>query len=106
MPSVRIQHEVGVRVRDQLHQPLGPGEHLALGPGFGRAGGGVGLRQRDPAHAVRARLRHQRLMRGAGGKADDLEVVADDVERLRADRPGRAEDEEPLHERSIVATPL
>ncbi len=44
------------------------------------------------------------LMGGAGGQADDLERVAgagDDVERLRADRAGRAEDQEPLHPRPL-----
>jgi hypothetical protein len=54
---------------------------------------------------VRARLRHERLVRGACGQADDLEGVAHHIERLRADRPRRPEDEEPLHRRLIVATP-
>jgi hypothetical protein len=45
-------------------------------------------------------------VRSAGGQADDLEVAADDVERLRPDRAGAAQDEKPLHRRPIVATPL
>ena len=56
--------------------------------------------QRDAAHAVRARLPTSASHGRSGGQADELELVAgarDDVERLGADRPGRAEDEEPLH---------
>ena len=62
-------------------------------------------RRRASASATRLtpnslRLREQRAPSCVcGRKPDDLEVVAarDDVERLRADRPGRAEDEEPSH---------
>ena len=51
-------------------------------------------------HAVRARLRDERLVRALGRQPDELERLRrarDDVERLGADRAGRAEDQEPLH---------
>ncbi len=56
----------------------------------------AGVGERDPAHSRRARLRDERLPRAPGAEADDLEIVrsADHVERLDADRAGRAEDEE------------
>ena len=96
----RVEHEVGAGLGDEPHEPLGPGEHLAVGPRLGGARGGVGVAERDPVDAVRARLRDQRLVRALGGEADELERLGrarDDVERLRADRAGRAEDQEPLH---------
>ena len=102
----RVEHEVGAGLRDEPDEALGPGEHLAAGPRLGRARGGVGVRQRDPAHAVGARLLDERLVRGAGGQPDELELARgalDDVERLRADGARRAEDEQPLHGEPIVA---
>ena len=75
-PTMRVEHEVGVRLGDELDEPLGAGEHLALSPDLGRARGGIVVGQRDPAHAVRARLPHELLVRGARGQADDLELVA------------------------------
>ena len=80
--------------------PSGPASTSPLGPRLGRARGGVGVGERDPAHAVRARLLDERLVRRAGGQPDELELARralDDVERLRADRARGAEDEEPLH---------
>ncbi len=106
-PTIALRTRSAPDSATSSHQALGPGEHLAVGPRLGRPRGGVGVGQRDPAHAVRARLRDERLVRGARGQADELEARrADDVERLRADRAGRAEDEEPLHRRPIVADEL
>ena len=56
----RVEHEVGVGLGDEPHEPLGAGQHLALGPRLGGARGGVGVGERDPAHAVLARLLDQR----------------------------------------------
>ena len=81
-------------------RPSGPASTSPLGPRLGGARGGVGVGERDPRHAVGARLRDQRLVGALGGQADELERLGrarDDVERLRADRAGRAEDQEPLH---------
>ena len=59
-PTIALSTRSASAFGDQLDEPLRPGEHLALGPRLRRAGRGVGVRQRDPAHAVGARLRHQR----------------------------------------------
>ena len=81
---------------DELDEALGAGEHLAVGPRLGGAGGGVGVGERDPAHAVADGLFDERLPGARGAQADDLEIVGarDHVERLGADRPGGAEHEE------------
>jgi hypothetical protein len=105
----RVEHQIRVRRGHELDQALRAGEHLALCPRLRGARRDVGVRERDPAHAVSARLRDQRLVGRAGREAHDLERITragDDVERLGADRPGRPEDEEPLHRRPIVATPI
>ena len=92
------------------HEPLGAGEHLALGPRLRRARGRRGIGERDAPDAVRARLLDQALPRALGAQADQLEVVGarDDLERLRADRAGGAEDEQlPGHgPRSVRRAPL
>ena len=98
----RVEHEVGAGLGDEPHEPLGPGQHLALGPRLGGAGGGVGVADSAiRAHAVRARLRDQRARaraRRTGRRARTRSPRAgDDVERLRADRAGGAEDGELLH---------
>ena len=92
----RVEHEVGARVEHQAHEPLGADQHLAVRPRLGRAGAGVGVGQRDPRDAVLGRLRDERLPRALGRQPDQLELLGarDDVERLRADRAGRAEDEQ------------
>ena len=76
--------------------PSAPDEHLAVGPRLGGARARVGVGQRDARHAVRAGLGDQRLPGPLRAQADELEVVGplDDVERLGADRAGRAEDEQ------------
>ena len=58
-PDDRVEHEVGAGLGDEPHQPLGPGEHLAAGPGLGGARRGVGVAERDPRDAVRAGLRRR-----------------------------------------------
>ena len=105
-PDDRVEHEVGAALGDEPHQALGPGQHLAAGPGLRGARGGVGVAERDPPDAVRAGLRHERLVRALGRQPDELERLrraCDDVERLRADRARGAEDQEPLHCASMMA---
>ena len=102
----RVDDEVGVGVGDEPDEALGAGQHLALGPHLGRAGRGVGVRQRDPADPVRAGERDELGVRGPRREPDELEALAgagDDVERLGSDRARRAEDEQPRHEPPIVA---
>ena len=81
----RVEHEVGVGLGHQPHEPLGPGEHLAVRPRLGGARGGVGVAERDAVDAVLLGERDERLVRALGRQADELELVAragDDVERL------------------------
>jgi hypothetical protein len=94
----RVQHRVGAGVAHQLHHA---GLALQHRSAEDRAGAGRGGRvdQRDPIHAVGGRRRDQRLGVGvrcerAGGQ---LGVVAHDLERLDADRAGRAENGDRLH---------
>ena len=54
-PTIALSTRSALGLGDEPHEALGPGEHLAAGPRLGGAGGGVGVRERDPAHAVRAR---------------------------------------------------
>src|SRR5439155_144278 len=56
----------------------------------------VRVGQRDPAHAEAPRLLDERLPRALGARPGELELTRarDDVERLGADRAGRAEDQE------------
>ena len=101
-----VQDQVGVGLRDEADEPLRPGEHLAVRPRLARTRRRVWIRQRDTPHAVRACLGDERLVRALGRQADDLEGVArprHHVQRLGADRARRAEDEQPLHRRAIVA---
>ena len=92
----RVEHEVGAGLEHELDEPLGAGEHLAVRPRLGGAGGGVGVGERDAAHAVADGLFDERLPGARGAQADDLEIIGagDHVERLGADRPGGAEHEE------------
>ncbi len=92
----RVEHEVGVGLEHQLDEPLGARQHLAVGPLLRCAGAGVGVGERDPADAEAPRLVDQRIRRALGGQADELEVgvAGDDFQGLRADRAGRAEDEQ------------
>ncbi len=73
-----------------------PAQHLAVRPRLGGARGGVLVGERDPPDAVRGRLLDQRLPGVGRAQRDDLELVRarHDVERLDADRAGRAEDHE------------
>ena len=93
----RVEHEVGAGLEHEPHEALGPGEHLAVGPRLGGAGGGVRVGQRDrgrrrTAAACSTSASHER---SADSPTSSKSLGAlDDVERLRADRAGRAEDEE------------
>ena len=92
----RVEHEVGARLEHEPHEPLGAAQHLAVGPGLGGARARVGIGQRDAIDAEEPRLLDQGLRRALRAQADELElgIARDDVERLGADRAGRAEDEE------------
>src|SRR3954454_15570690 len=92
----RVEDEVGLGLEHEAHEPLGAAEHLAAGPRLGGARGGVGVGERDARHAEPAGRGDERLPRPAGRHPDDLQVVRarHDVERLRADRARRAEDEQ------------
>ncbi len=57
----RVEHEVGVGLHDQAHEPLGAREHLAVGPRLRGTGAGIGVRKRDPPHPMRLRLLDQPL---------------------------------------------
>ena len=95
----RVQHEVAVGLGDELHEPLRPGQDLDPAPVLGRHGRGVEVGERDPADAVHAGLLEQELPARRRREAHDLELAAalDHVERLRADRAGGADDEDPAH---------
>ena len=60
-PDERIQDEVGAGPDDELHEPIGAREHLAVGPRLRSSRCHVLVSERDPAHAVRARLLYERL---------------------------------------------
>ena len=94
-----VQDEVCVRFDDQANHALGSREHLSPAPGVVGALGGAGLRERNPRHAVLDGLRQQALPRLGGGEPHDFELFArtHDLERLLADRAGRAEDHELPH---------
>ena len=108
-PDDGVEHEVGAGLRHEADEPLRPAQHLAVRPGLRRAGGGVAIGEGDAAHAVRARLGHERLVGALGGEPDELERAGGarhDVERLGADGARGAEDQQPLHRRAIVAAPV
>src|SRR6185503_2227246 len=94
-PDERVEDEVGAGLDDEPDEPLGAVEDLAVRPGLRGAGARVRVGERDPADAVLAGLRDERLPRALGAEPDELEVARtrDDVERLRADRAGRSQDE-------------
>ena len=56
-----VEHEIGAGLDDELDEPGRAREHLPIGPGLGRAACHVLVGDRDPAHAVRAGLLHERL---------------------------------------------
>ncbi len=93
-----VEDEVGAGAGDQLADPLLAGEHAAA-PGAARPLGGLGIGERDGRHAVLPRLLEQPLPARARRQADDLELLGrgDDLQRLRADRPGRPENHDLLH---------
>jgi hypothetical protein len=96
----RVEDEVGARLGDEAHEALGAGEHLAVRPRLRGARGGVGVADRDPAHAVGPRLFDEGRPGGLGRQPHELELLrraGDDVERLGPDRPRRAQYEQPLH---------
>ncbi len=94
----RVEHQVGARLHDEAHQPFRAAQNLPLGPRIRGKSRRVLVDERDPPHAVRARLLHERLPRALGREADQLELVAalQHVERLGADRAGGAKDERRL----------
>ena len=53
----RVQHQVALALGDQPDDAVRPRQHLAARPRLARPRGGVGIGQRDLAHAVRAGLR-------------------------------------------------
>ena len=95
----RVEHEVAVGVGDQLDEALGPRQHLARSSAHPR----VRPRRGPPGRSGRRRARRACSSSSSqledGGEADQLEVVAalDHVERLRSDRAGRADYEDPAH---------
>ena len=102
----RVEDDVGVGLGHQAYEPLGPGQHLAVGPGLGGAGRGIGIAESDPLHAVPAREVDQGVVRALGRQPDELELVPGarhHVECLQADGARGAEDQEPLHRRPMMA---
>ena len=95
----RVQHQVAVPARDQLHQPLRAGQDLSPGPGLGGPGGGVGIGQGDAGHAVRLGLLDQGLPAGRRGQAHHLQrgTPLHHVESLGPDRPGGPDYRYPAH---------
>ena len=104
----RVQDQVGLGRRDQVADALGAREDAGVAELGRRPAGGLGLRERDGDGARLARLRREPLPVGGRREPGDLELARarDDVERLLADRAGRAEDEDPLRDRVSVATGL
>jgi hypothetical protein len=94
----RVQDEIAVGVRDQLHEALRSGQHLHLRV-LARPRGRIGVGKRNAAHAVRNRLLQEQLPAGRGSEPNDLElgIALDDVQGLRADGAGRADYEDPAH---------
>ena len=92
----RVQHEVGARLGDQPHEPLRPGEHLAVRQASSARAAASASASAIRANAVRRGLRDERLpgALAASPTTSSSSGARDDVERLHADRAGRAEDEE------------
>ena len=100
----RVEHQVAVGLGDQPHEPVGAAEHLPVGPRLAGPRGRVGVGQRDPADAVAPGLLDQRLPRGRGAQADDLELAAARETTSSACtpiEPGRAEDHEAARHGSV-----
>ena len=81
----RVEDEVAVRVRDQLDEALGAGQHLDL-RALARPRGRVRLGEGDPLDPVRGGLLEQQLPARGGRQANDLQlgVALDDVQGLGA----------------------
>ena len=80
-------------------RPSAPAQHLA-GRMLGRPRGRVRVGQRDPLDPeARAPARAASSQLEAAARPDHLELVGalDHVERLRSDRAGRPDDEDPAH---------
>ena len=104
----RVEDEIGLRGDDQIAHALVPREHpdaVELGAG---AVGGLGIADRDHRDSGVARLRGEPLPVAARREAGELERLraGDHVERLFADRPGGAEDQDSFGHRGSVATVL
>ena len=92
-----VEHQVGPGLHHQADEALGARQHLAVGPRLGGAGSGVGVGQRDAAYPVLAGLGDQGTptsARPTGPTSSRSGATANDLERLRSDRPRRAENEE------------
>ena len=94
-----VEHQVTAGLGDERDEPVGPSQHLAVGPGLGGLSGGVGVGQGDPLDPVGAGLLEQGLPRAPGAQAHHLQLVLaaarDDVEGLDPDRAGGPQDDEP-----------
>ena len=94
-PTIPLSTRSAPEERDQLGDPLLPGEHLAA-PQRPAALGGGGVGERERRDPVLARLLERLVGPGGGGQADDLQLLgaAHDLQRLGADRPGGAQDQD------------
>jgi hypothetical protein len=88
----RVQHDVGSELAHQLDHAARPAQHPAI-EFRARAFGDGGIGQRDHVGAVLARSRDRLGVRSVRGQAGETQVrvVANDLERLTADRAGRAQ---------------
>ena len=105
----RVEHEVGAGLDDEPTSPSAPASTSPSVQRLGGARGGVGGRRARCARTPCARAcstsasQRRSALRPTSSRSSR---ARDDVERLGADRAGRAEDEEPLHRRPIVATTI
>ncbi len=94
----RVEDQVAAGLGDQPHQALRAREDLPVGPRLRRLRGGVGVGERDPPHAVcpacSSSASHLAALSPTTVSSPPARA-ADDVERLDADRAGRAEDDQP-----------
>ena len=77
----RVEDEVGARLEHEPHEPLGPAQHLAVGPRLGGLRGGVRVGQRDP---------RRRRTRRACATSGSHDCSAPTARRARTRRCARA----------------